>query len=89
VLFYSPEYCCLEQASRLPLDIKTIQDAIEKVKKPGKFTPLVDDHSIQASGMFSTLADDNYCDGNPAPKPAGKKWRVGPMLEDPDEDDLI
>jgi len=46
---------------------------------------LVDDHSVQASGMFSTVAatvDNDYSNGKPAAKRAGKKWRVGPSEED-------
>jgi len=51
--------------------------AIEKLKKAGKFTPLVDYHSVQASGTFSVVVvsvdDDDDSDGNSAAKPAGKK----------------
>jgi len=43
---------------------------VENLKKAGKYTPLVDDHSIQASGTFSTGAatfDDEDSDV-PTPK---------------------
>ena len=62
---------------------------VEKLKKEGKYTPLVDDHSVQASRTFSTAAatlDDDDSDV-PAPKLAGKKQRAGPTLEDTDDED--
>jgi len=55
---------------------KPFRDFVEKLKKEDKYTPLVDDHSIQASGMFSTVAasvDDYNRDAMPEPKLAGKK----------------
>jgi len=72
--------------SHRPAPFRTM---VEKLKKEGKYTHLVDNHSVQASGMFSTAAatlDDDDSDV-PAPKPAGKKWRVGPTLEDSDDSD--
>jgi len=61
------------------------------LKKEGKYIPLVDDHSVQASRMFSTVAatvdEDDSDDAMPAFKQASKKCRVGPTLEDSDEDD--
>jgi len=61
----------------------------EKLKKEGKYIPLVDDHSVQASGTFSTAAatlDDEDSDV-PAPKQPVIKWTAGPSLEDSDDDD--
>jgi len=64
---------------------------VEKLKKEGKYTPLVDENSVQASGTFSTVAgngdNDDSDDAMPAPKQLGKKQRVGPTLEDTDDDD--
>ncbi len=70
---------------------RPFRDFIEKLKKEGKYTLLVDEHSVQASRTFSTVAatgdDDDSDDAMPAPKQAGKKWRVGPTLEDFDDED--
>ncbi len=70
---------------------KPFRDMVENLKKEGKYTPLVDEHSVQASRTFSTVAgngdDDDSDDVMPAPKRQGKKQRVGPTLEDSDDED--
>jgi len=64
---------------------------VEKLKKEGKYIPLVDEHSVQASGTFSTVAgngdDDDSDDVMPPPKWLGKKRSIGPTLDDSDDYD--